>query len=84
MPSAGSDTVVMKFGGTSVADAERIKRAAQRIVAAKEAGTSVVAVLLGGGDPAGGALDPLGVSDGGAAELHHDGLVTGGRHGGQR
>ena len=29
-------TVVMKFGGTSVADAERIKRAARRIVRAKE------------------------------------------------
>src|SRR5436190_8909006 len=37
--------VVMKFGGTSVADAERIKRAARRIVAAKEQGSSVVAVL---------------------------------------
>jgi aspartate kinase len=30
-------TVVMKFGGTSVADAERIKRAARRIVAAHAA-----------------------------------------------
>jgi aspartate kinase len=37
--------VVMKFGGTSVADADRIKRAARRIVAAKEAGKGVVAVL---------------------------------------
>ena len=45
MPEAGTDTVVMKFGGTSVADAERIKRAAKRIVTAKEAGTNVVAVL---------------------------------------
>jgi aspartate kinase len=48
MPDAGSglvETVVMKFGGTSVADAERIKRAAQRIVAAREEGTRVVAVL---------------------------------------
>ena len=35
----------MKFGGTSVADAERIKRAARRIVAAREDGASVVAVL---------------------------------------
>jgi aspartate kinase len=35
----------MKFGGTSVADAERIKRAAQRIVAKREAGYGVVAVL---------------------------------------
>ena len=38
-------TVVMKFGGTSVADAERIKRAARRIVAAREQGHRVVAVL---------------------------------------
>jgi aspartate kinase len=35
----------MKFGGTSVADAERIKRAAARIVAKREAGYSVVVVL---------------------------------------
>src|SRR6476469_7892428 len=35
----------MKFGGTSVADAERIKRAARRIVAAREQGRRVVAVL---------------------------------------
>jgi aspartate kinase len=38
-------TVVMKFGGTSVADAERIKRAARRIVSQREAGRRVVAVL---------------------------------------
>jgi aspartate kinase len=38
-------TVVMKFGGTSVADAERIKRAARRIVAKREDGHRVVAVL---------------------------------------
>ncbi len=35
----------MKFGGTSVADAERVKRAARRIVAKREAGCRVVAVL---------------------------------------
>ncbi len=39
------ETVVMKFGGTSVADAERIQRAARRIVAQREAGRRVVAVL---------------------------------------
>ena len=38
-------TVVMKFGGTSVADAEKIKRAAARIVAQREAGNRVVVVL---------------------------------------
>jgi aspartate kinase len=42
---ASTATIVMKFGGTSVADAERIKRAARRIVAQREAGTRVVAVL---------------------------------------
>jgi aspartate kinase len=44
MPDA-APTVVMKFGGTSVADAERIKRAARRIVQRREEGHSVVAVL---------------------------------------
>jgi aspartate kinase len=39
------DTVVMKFGGTSVADAERLKRAARRIVEKRELGKRVVAVL---------------------------------------
>jgi aspartate kinase len=37
--------VVMKFGGTSVAEPEDIKRAARRIVAAREGGKRVVAVL---------------------------------------
>jgi aspartate kinase len=45
MSEAKSDIVVMKFGGTSVAGAEEIKRAARRIVAAREAGNRVVAVL---------------------------------------
>jgi aspartate kinase len=40
-----AQTVVMKFGGTSVADAERIARAARRIAKAKEDGNRVVAVL---------------------------------------
>jgi aspartate kinase len=42
---ATAGTVVMKFGGTSVANKERITRAAQRIVRAKEEGNRVVAVL---------------------------------------
>jgi aspartate kinase len=39
------ETVVMKFGGTSVADAGRLKRAARRIVEKREQGMNVVAVL---------------------------------------
>jgi aspartate kinase len=38
-------TVVMKFGGSSVADPEKLKSVARRLVAAREAGTRVVAVL---------------------------------------
>jgi aspartate kinase len=45
MAAATSGTVVMKFGGTSVADAERIKRAARTIVGQREHGKRVVAVL---------------------------------------
>jgi aspartate kinase len=43
VPHAG--TVVMKFGGTSVAGPDRIKAVARRIVEAREAGSRVVAVL---------------------------------------
>jgi aspartate kinase len=43
--STGNGTVVMKFGGTSVADAEHILAAAGRIVRAREEGRGVVAVL---------------------------------------
>ena len=44
-PLRAVTTIVMKFGGTSVADAEQIKRAAGRIVAKRESGYRVVAVL---------------------------------------
>lgn len=37
--------VVMKFGGTSVANEERIKRAARRIIDRREAGDKVIAVV---------------------------------------
>ena len=38
-------TVVMKFGGTSVADPEKLKAVARRLVAAREGGNRVVGVL---------------------------------------
>jgi aspartate kinase len=41
----GASTVVMKFGGTSVADPEKIRRVAARLVDTKRAGTRVVAVV---------------------------------------
>ena len=37
--------VVMKFGGTSVGDTDKLKRVAERLVAARESGAKVVAVL---------------------------------------
>jgi len=40
-----NETVVMKFGGTSVVGPDDIRRAARRIVAARERGRRVVAVL---------------------------------------
>src|SRR5882672_4219469 len=42
--------IVQKFGGTSVADAERIHKAARRAVEAKEAGNQVVVVVSAMGD----------------------------------
>ncbi|MER3408708.1 MAG: aspartate kinase [Thermoleophilia bacterium] len=38
-------TLVMKFGGTSVGDVDRLKAVARRLVAAREAGNRVVCVL---------------------------------------
>ena len=38
-------TLVLKFGGTSVADPEKIRRVAQRLVSAKQAGGRVVGVV---------------------------------------
>ena len=40
-----TNIVVMKFGGSSVADADCIKRVANRIVEARRAGHPVVAVV---------------------------------------
>jgi aspartate kinase len=43
-------TLVAKFGGTSVADPDKIKDVARRLVAAREEGNRVVAVLSAMGD----------------------------------
>jgi len=44
------ELVVMKFGGTSVADPEKIQRAAERAVAARRRGVDVVVVVSAPGD----------------------------------
>ncbi|MBA3488006.1 MAG: aspartate kinase [Longispora sp.] len=49
--------VVQKYGGSSLADAERIKRVAERIVTARKAGHDVVAVVSAMGDTTDELLD---------------------------
>ncbi|MFX0591244.1 aspartate kinase [Melissospora conviva] len=49
--------VVQKYGGSSVSDAERIKRVAERIVAARKAGDDVVVVVSAMGDTTDELLD---------------------------
>jgi aspartate kinase len=49
--------VVQKYGGSSVADADGIKRVAQRIVATRKAGHSVVVVVSAMGDSTDELLD---------------------------
>jgi aspartate kinase len=49
--------VVQKYGGSSVADAERIKRVAERIVAARKSGDDVVVVVSAMGDTTDELLD---------------------------
>jgi aspartate kinase len=49
--------VVQKYGGSSVADADRIKRVAQRIVAARRDGHDVVVVVSAMGDTTDELLD---------------------------
>ncbi|MET8161429.1 aspartate kinase [Sphaerisporangium sp. NPDC005289] len=49
--------VVQKYGGSSVADASRIKRVAQRIVATKKAGNDVVVIVSAMGDTTDELLD---------------------------
>ncbi len=46
----GRDIAVMKFGGTSVGDTEKIKDVARRLVRAREEGRRVVGVLSAMGD----------------------------------
>jgi aspartate kinase len=49
-PAPSTPLVVQKYGGTSVGDAARIKRAARRVVATVEAGAGVVVTVSAMGD----------------------------------
>ncbi len=49
--------VVQKYGGSSVSDADRIRRVAERIVETKKAGNDVVVVVSAMGDTTDDLLD---------------------------
>lgn len=49
--------IVQKFGGSSVADAESIKRVARRVLAARDAGNQVVVVISAMGDTTDDLMD---------------------------
>ena len=52
--------IVQKFGGSSVADAEGVKRVAARIAASKRAGQQVVVVVSAMGDTTDELIDLAG------------------------
>ena len=55
--SASTETVVMKFGGSSVADPDKIRLVAQRLVEARAQGVRVVATVSAMGDTTDGLLE---------------------------
>src|SRR3954447_14134671 len=54
---SGTGIVVQKYGGSSVSDAERIKRVAERIVATRKAGNDVCVIVSAMGDTTDELLD---------------------------
>ena len=56
-PEPSTETVVMKFGGSSVADPDKIKHVAQRLVDARARGVRVVATVSAMGDATDGLLE---------------------------
>jgi aspartate kinase len=56
-PDPLAETVVMKFGGSSVADPDKIRHVAERLVEARERGVRVVATVSAMGDTTDGLLE---------------------------
>ncbi len=56
-PEQDFDTVVMKFGGSSVADADKIKNVAKRMVAMRERGKRVVGTVSAMGKTTDGLIE---------------------------
>jgi aspartate kinase len=70
--------IVQKYGGTSVADPERIKRVARRVVAAAEDGRRVCVVVSAMGDTTDRLLDLAREVSGGVHPREQDMLLTAG------
>jgi len=70
--------IVQKYGGTSVADPDRIKRVAQRVVSAAEAGRQVCAVVSAMGDMTDRLLDLAGQVSNSRHPREQDMLLTAG------
>ena len=71
--------LVMKFGGSSVADAEAMRRVAQRVVAAHRAGDQVAVVVSAMGDTTDDLLDLAGqISPGTPPQREMDMLLSAG------
>ena len=56
-PQPAAETVVMKFGGSSVSEPERVKHVARRLVAAREQGLRVVGTISAMGSTTDSLLD---------------------------
>src|SRR4249920_1338357 len=56
-PEPTPETLVMKFGGSSVADPDKIKHVARRLVEARERGVRVVATVSAMGDTTDGLVE---------------------------
>src|SRR5688500_9471914 len=70
--------IVQKFGGSSVADAESIRRVARRIVETKAAGNNVVVVASAMGDTTDDLLDLAGQITDSPPQRELDILLTAG------
>src|SRR5690606_269328 len=71
--------LVMKFGGSSVADAEAMRRVAQRVVATHRAGNQVAVVVSAMGDTTDELLDLAGqISPGPPPQRELDMLLSAG------
>ena len=74
------EIVVMKFGGTSVGDAGKIKKVAERVIKAKEDGKHVVVTISAMGDTTDRLIDMAGEITRDPSRREMDVLLSTGEH----